>query len=98
MTRSRWKFFYVDPILMYQFFYVKILPLDEDVLEEPDVISVWSRNSIILPEFVGSFVEIHNGKSFFFLRITSDMIRHKMGEFALTKRTGANLHIVKKKK
>jgi small subunit ribosomal protein S19 len=38
-----------------------------------------------LPHFVGSTIEIHNGKKFFNLTITEDMIGHKLGEFSLTR-------------
>jgi small subunit ribosomal protein S19 len=49
------------------------------------VSKVWTRRSTILPQFIGSTIEIHNGKKFFNLTITEDMIGHKLGEFSLTR-------------
>jgi small subunit ribosomal protein S19 len=49
------------------------------------VSKTWARRSTILPHFVGSTIEIHNGKKFFNLTITEDMIGHKLGEFSLTR-------------
>jgi len=47
---------------------------------------VWSRRSVILPQFVDTPVFIYNGKTFISLKITEDMIGHKFGEFATTRR------------
>ena len=59
-------------------------------------IKVWSRSSTILPEFVGQTFEVHNGKSFVSISINEDMIGHKIGEFASTRKFGK--HKVKKGK
>lgn len=47
---------------------------------------IWSRRSVILPQFVDSTILIHNGKTFISLKITEDMVGHKFGEFATTRR------------
>jgi small subunit ribosomal protein S19 len=47
---------------------------------------IWSRRSIILPEFIDNTIMIYNGKSFISLKITQDMVGHKFGEFATTRR------------
>ena len=49
-------------------------------------IKLWSRASLIIPEFVGYNFEIHNGKSFVSVTISEDMIGHKFGEFASTRK------------
>lgn len=59
-------------------------------------IKLWSRGSTILPEFVGHGFDIHTGKSFVSITITEDMIGHKFGEFASTRKAGK--HKVKKGK
>jgi small subunit ribosomal protein S19 len=41
---------------------------------------------MILPEFVDDFFEIHNGKEFLRVRITEEMVGHRFGEFASTRR------------
>jgi len=47
---------------------------------------IWSRRSVILPFFLGKKVMIHNGKTFITLKITDEMIGHKLGEFASTRK------------
>lgn len=47
---------------------------------------IWSRRSIILPQFIGSQFLIHNGKNFISLNVTEDMVGHKLGEFATTRK------------
>lgn len=48
---------------------------------------IWSRRSCILPQFVGCFVQVYNGRSFVGLKITEQMVGHKFGEFASTRKT-----------
>ena len=45
-------------------------------------IKTWSRSCTIVPEFVGQWLEIHNGKGFVKVFVTEDMVGHKLGEFA----------------
>jgi small subunit ribosomal protein S19 len=47
---------------------------------------IWSRSSMITPEWVGRKVSIHNGKIFISLQVTQDMVGHRWGEFASTRR------------
>jgi ribosomal protein S19 len=54
-----------------------------------DTFFIWSRRSCILPQFVGSFVQIYNGRSFVGLKITEEMVGHKFGEFASTRKTSS---------
>jgi small subunit ribosomal protein S19 len=49
-------------------------------------IRVWSRRSFILPEFIDQFFEIHNGKQFISFQVSEDMVGHKFGEFASTRK------------
>jgi small subunit ribosomal protein S19 len=65
-----------------------------EILEKDQ--KIWSRRSVILPQFVGNHLFIHNGKSFIGLKITEDMIGHKLGEFAITRRKA--IHKKKTKK
>ena len=43
------------------------------------------RDMIILPNFVGHTINVHNGKEFQRVDIQPDMIGHYLGEFALTR-------------
>ena len=54
------------------------------------VIKTWSRRSTIFPEFVGHTIAVHNGKDFIPVYITEDMVGHKLGEFALTRKFGGH--------
>ncbi|HOZ88639.1 MAG TPA: 30S ribosomal protein S19 [Bacilli bacterium] len=51
-----------------------------------EIIKTWSRRSTIYPDFVGHTFAIHNGKEFIPVYITEDMVGHKLGEFALTRK------------
>merc|ERR1712000_98093 len=45
-----------------------------------------ARSATILPSFVGLRFEIHNGKIYNSVKITEDMVGHKLGEFSQTRR------------
>lgn len=49
------------------------------------VLKTWSRASMILPEFVGHTIAVHNGNKFIPVYITEQMVGHKLGEFAPTR-------------
>ncbi len=48
-------------------------------------IKTWSRRSMIVPEFVGLTLAVHNGKTFVNLFVTENMVGHRLGEFAPTR-------------
>jgi small subunit ribosomal protein S19 len=50
------------------------------------VIRTWSRRSMITPEFVGMTFHVHNGKLFMPVFITENMVGHRLGEFAPTRK------------
>ena len=78
MTRSIWKGPFVHPSLL-----KKIDKLKGGSNKKP--IKTWSRNSTIIPDFVGHSFMIHNGKSFIPITISEEMVWHKLGEFAPTR-------------
>mgnify|MGYP000037489603 CR=1 FL=1 len=49
------------------------------------VVKTWSRRSLIVPEFVGHTLAVHNGNKFIPVYITENMVGHKLGEFAPTR-------------
>lgn len=49
------------------------------------VIKTWSRRSTVTPDFVGLTFAVHNGKKFFPIYISENMIGHKLGEFSPTR-------------
>lgn len=50
------------------------------------VINTWARRSQVSPEMVGFTFGIHNGKSHIEVLMTEDMVGHRLGEFAPTKK------------
>ena len=50
------------------------------------MIKTWARNSTIAPEIVGFTFGVHNGKEHISVFITEDMVGHKLGEFAPTRK------------
>jgi small subunit ribosomal protein S19 len=54
--------------------------------EEAGVIKTWARDSQISPEMVGFAFGVHNGKDHVEVRVTEDMVGHRLGEFSLTRK------------
>jgi small subunit ribosomal protein S19 len=54
--------------------------------KEGDVIRTHCRDMVILPDFVGHSIHVHNGKEFQMVNIQPQMIGHYLGEFALTRK------------
>lgn len=50
------------------------------------VIKTWARDAVIVPEMVGFTFGVHNGKIHVSVLVVEDMIGHKLGEFALTRK------------
>lgn len=50
------------------------------------VIKTWSRASTIFPVMVGHTIAVHDGRRHVPVYITEDMVGHKLGEFAPTRR------------
>lgn len=45
-----------------------------------------SRSLIIVPKMIGLAINIHNGKEFVPIKINEEMLGHRLGEFAMTRR------------
>ena len=83
MARSLKKGPFVDESLM-----KKVEKLNETGKKE--VIKTWSRRSTIFPEFIGHTFGVHAGKEFIPVYVTEDMVGHKLGEFAPTRKCGGH--------
>jgi len=83
MARSLKKGPFIDEHLMN-----KVKKINESGKKE--VIKTWSRRSTIYPEFIGHTFAVHNGKEFIPVYVTEDMVGHKLGEFALTRKFGGH--------
>lgn len=44
------------------------------------------RDMIIIPEMVGKSIKVYNGKEWTMLQIEPEMLAHRLGEFALTRK------------
>jgi small subunit ribosomal protein S19 len=53
---------------------------------QKQIIRTWSRRSMVLPEMVGHTFHVHNGKLFMPVFVTENMVGHRLGEFAPTRR------------
>jgi len=89
MSRSVWKGPFVDPSLL-----KKVEKLKDQVNKQP--IKTWSRKSTIIPEFVGYSFLIHNGKKFIPIKISEEMVGHKLGEFSPTRQFSGHTSADKK--
>jgi small subunit ribosomal protein S19 len=54
------------------------------------VIKTWSRSSTITPDAVGLSFAVHNGNKFVPVYVAENMVGHKFGEFAPTRRFGGH--------
>lgn len=79
MSRSLKKGQYIDPRLL-----KKVLAQKGSAQRTP--IKTWSRACVISPEMVGANFLVHNGKDFINLVVDENMVGHRLGEFAPTKK------------
>ncbi|MBN2420882.1 30S ribosomal protein S19 [Candidatus Woesearchaeota archaeon] len=61
----------------------------KDIRTGKNDVETHCRDMIILPEMIGLTIKVHTGKEFFPVLIAEDMIGHKLGEFAMTRK---NVH------
>ena len=78
MARAVWKGPFVEENLI-----KKVEKQKNETNKKP--IKTWSRKSTIIPEFVGHSFLIHNGKKFIPIKISEEMVGHKLGEFSPTR-------------
>lgn len=78
MSRSLKKGPFIDPKLA-----KKVAALGS---EDRTIIKTWSRSSTIAPDFVGKTLAVHNGRVHVPVFVTENMVGHKLGEFAPTRK------------
>ena len=54
--------------------------------EVAGVVKTWARDSQIAPEMVGFKFGVHNGREHIEIFITEEMVGHRLGEFAPTRK------------
>lgn len=82
MTRSKWKIPYIDKSLV------------NFSKKKKNITVIYSRSSTILPNFIDSTFLVYNGIRFFKIKVKKDMVGHKFGEYAFTRKKT----LIKKKK
>ncbi len=78
MSRSLKKGPFVDAKLA-----KKVAALSSD---DRTVIRTWARASSVTPDMVGHTIAVHNGRVHVPVYITENMVGHKLGEFAPTRK------------
>ena len=78
MSRAKWKGPYIQKNLLSEIFKIKFSSKNE--------LYTNSRKSKIIPQFLNFNFQIHNGKTFSKVKITSEMIGYKLGEFVPTRK------------
>ena len=79
MSRSTKKGPFVQPVLL-----KRVQEMNEK--GEKRILKTWSRSSTIFPEFVGHTFAVHDGRKHVPVYVTEDMVGHKLGEFAPTRK------------
>jgi len=78
MSRSLKKGPYVDERLLKKVSQLKV--------GDKTIIKTWSRDCTVTPAMVGFTFGVHNGKSHIPVYVVENMVGHKLGEFAPTKK------------
>lgn len=91
MTRSLAKGVYVDPQLFAE---IEMM----NASGKKQVIKTWSRSTTVVPEMMGHTFAVHNGFDHVPVRVSDQMVGHKLGEFSPTKRFRSHLKKDKKRR
>ena len=76
MSRSLKKGPYIHPKL-----YKKVM----EYKGEKHPIKTYSRASTIFPEMIGKIIHVHNGNKFIPVKVSDNLVGHKLGEFSPTR-------------
>lgn len=79
MSRSLKKGPFIEPKLL-----KKVEEMNESGKKQ--VVKTWSRSSTIFPAFVGHTIAVYDGRKHVPVYVTEDMVGHKLGEFAPTRK------------
>jgi len=77
MARSLKKGPYIDQKLL-----EKIKKIGKS--DPKQIIKTWARNCTIIPEMVGFTFGVHDGRKHIPVRVTEEMVGHRLGEFVPT--------------
>jgi small subunit ribosomal protein S19 len=82
MSRSLWKGPFVDKKLLKK---LSVSINKKQSSKNSTQFKTFSRQSTIIPKFVGHLVKVYNGQKFVNLKVNSEMVGYKFGEFAPTR-------------
>ena len=78
MARSLKKGPYIHPSILKHMKRVRV--------GDKTVIKTWARASVITPEMIGYTFGVHNGRTFVEVRVSEEMVGHRLGEFSPTRK------------
>jgi len=58
----------------------------KDIRSNPKDIKTHARDMIVIPEMIGKTIKVHNGKEWTMVIIEAELLGHRLGEFAQTRR------------
>ena len=76
MARARWKPIFLHPEFMNQ---------QKKSTQQEEVV-LFNRATVITKQMIGLKLHIYNGMRFFPINISTDMLGHRVGEFAPTRK------------
>lgn len=77
MSRSKWK----GPFICTQYLTEIKLLRNQSIKKHFNI----SRNSEVIPAFIGLTFYVHNGKTYSEITVSENMVGHKFGEFSFTR-------------
>ncbi len=78
MSRSIHKGPYINPKLLKK--------IEGKKPQEAGVVRTWARSSTVSPEMVGFTFGVHNGREHLPVLVSEEMVGHRLGEFAPTRK------------
>jgi small subunit ribosomal protein S19 len=58
----------------------------EDIKSNSKDVRTHARDMVIIPEMVGKTIKVYNGKEWVQVMVDAEMLAHRLGEFALTRK------------
>jgi small subunit ribosomal protein S19 len=55
-------------------------------LEEKDTVQTHERDMIVVPQMIDKTIEVYNGQRFITVEVEPEMLGHRLGEFAKTRK------------
>jgi small subunit ribosomal protein S19 len=59
-------------------------------------IKTHDRTIVVVPKMIGKTIHVHNGKEFLKIEIVDEMLGHRLGEFAMTRKIAKHTSLKKK--